>query len=93
MTYIKVLFYSLLVVPEMYGPDSRCFEHDWMEPGDNVTGAGEGGGEGVGGGAGCYTYECRRRRVLVNVAGRVVVCRHAGQRVGEDKRLVHGSLS
>ena len=84
-----------VVVPEVYGRDSRCFEHVWKRDSDSVTGAGDadrgGGGGGGGGGrvgmggmggdAGCYRHKCSGRRVILSVAGQELRCRVAGQKV------------
>ena len=67
-------------MPEVYGQDSRCFEHEWVETTDNVMGE----GERVGGGAGCYSYQCTRHQVLVSVGGEDIVCSHTGQKVGPN---------
>ena len=80
-----------VVVPEVYGRDSRCFEHVWTRDSDSVTGAGDadrsgrgGGGGGrmeMGGDAGCYRHRCSKRRVILSVAGQELRCRVAGQKV------------
>ncbi|CAI7994046.1 Leishmanolysin-like peptidase [Geodia barretti] len=65
-----------LPVPEVYEPESRCFEHQW-----------EGRArEGVVGGASCHTFSCTRDSVVVDVGGSKVDCSHglAGEHVAVE---------
>ena len=68
-------------VPEEYGPDSRCFEHQ-------LEGRAE---EGVVGGVSCHTFSCTRDSVIVNVGGSKVNCSWTGEQVGTSASTVLNS--
>ena len=67
-----------IVLPEVYGADSRCFEHEWVSSeGESVSGE-----EGtLGSGAGCYRYECTGQCVIVYIGEQQVRCKTAGDKV------------
>lgn len=59
---------------EVYGPDSRCFEHEWMKDEDGRMMMAEG--------AGCYTVTCTSEEVIITIGDEAVTCSNSGEQVG-----------